>query len=100
VRESSKNVVRVRSPQADRLRGLVVSHQATISNEEPGLMDVDGLTAEQIGRIAATHGIVLSELTPQTASLEDAFMELTHDEVEYRNSSTNAGVADAAGVAA
>ena len=46
------------------------------------------------------HGIVLSELTPQTASLEEAFMELTHDEVEYRNSSTTAGVTDAVGVAA
>ena len=56
-----------------------------MSNEKPGMLDVEGLTAEQIGRIAALHGIVLFELTPQTASLEDAFMELTHDEVEYRN---------------
>jgi ABC-2 type transport system ATP-binding protein len=78
----------------------VVSHKATISSDEPGLLDVEGLTAEHIGRIAAAHGIVLSELTPQTASLEDAFMELTHDEVEYRNQSTNVGVSDAAGVAA
>jgi ABC-2 type transport system ATP-binding protein len=100
VRESSKNIVRVRSPQAGQLRGLVVAHTATIASEEPGLLDVEGLTAEQIGRIAATHGIVLSELTPQSASLEEAFMELTHDEVEYRNPSTGAGVADAAGVAA
>ena len=58
------------------------------------------MTAEEIGRIAASHGIVLFELTPQTASLEEAFMELTHDAVEYRNTSTNAGVTDAAGVAA
>lgn len=57
-------------------------------------------TAEQIGRIAALNGIVLSELTPQTASLEDAFMELTHDEVEYRNPSIHIGVAGAAGAAA
>ncbi len=100
VRESSKNIVRVRSPQADRLRGLVVANTATIASEEPGVLDVAGLTGEQIGRIAAAHGIVLSELTPQSASLEEAFMELTHDEVEYRNPSTGAGVADAAGVAA
>jgi ABC-2 type transport system ATP-binding protein len=100
VRESSKNVVRVRSPQADQLRGLVAAHRATISSEEPGLLDVEGLTAEQIGRIAASKSIVLSELTPQNASLEEAFMELTHDEVQYRNPSTNADVADAAGVAA
>ena len=100
VRESSSNVVRVRSPQAMQLRGLVVANNATIASEEPGLLHIDGLTAEQIGRIAAMHGIVLSELTPQTASLEEAFMELTHDAVEYRNSSTTAGVTDAAEVAA
>jgi ABC-2 type transport system ATP-binding protein len=89
VRESSNNVVRVRSPQANRLRGLVLACHATIASAEPGRLDVDGLTAEQIGRIAALHGIVLSELTPQTASLEDAFMELTHDEVEYRRPATS-----------
>ena len=100
VRESSKQVVRVRSPQADGLRGLVIAHQATVATAEDGRMDVDGLTAEQIGRIAANHGIVLFELTPQTASLEDAFMELTHDAVEYRNPATNPGVTNAAGVAA
>ena len=45
---------------------------------------VDGLTAAQIGDLAARHGLRVHELTPVTASLEDAFMELTHDEVEYR----------------
>ena len=43
-----------------------------------------GLTAEQIGELAAAHGIVLHELTPQQASLEEAFMELTRDDVEFR----------------
>jgi ABC-2 type transport system ATP-binding protein len=100
VRESSRNVVRVRSPQAEQLRGLVIARNATVAGHASGLLDVEGLTAEQIGHIAASHGIVLSELTPQTASLEEAFMELTHDEVEYRNPSTNAGVTDAVGVAA
>jgi ABC-2 type transport system ATP-binding protein len=100
VRESSKRVVRVRSPQADQLRGLVVAQRASVSTEEPGVLSVEGLTAEQIGRIAAVNGIVLAELTPQAASLEEAFMELTHDEVEYRNSSTITAVADGAGVAA
>jgi ABC-2 type transport system ATP-binding protein len=100
VRESSKKVVRVRSPQAEQLRVLIAGRTVTVSNDVPGVLDVDGLTAEQIGRIAAQHGIVLFELTPVPASLEDAFMELTHDEVEYRNPSTNAAVTDAAGVAA
>ena len=48
-----------------------------------GALVVTGLSGEQIGRIAAEHGIALSELTPQQASLEEAFMELTRDAVEY-----------------
>ena len=100
IQESSKKVVRVRSPHAVQLRSLIAARNATVSGDEPGLLDVEGLTAEQIGRIAASNSIVLSELTPQAASLEEAFMELTHDEVEYRNPSTRHGVNDAAGVAA
>ncbi len=42
-----------------------------------------GLTAEQIGDLAAGEGIAVHELTPQQASLEDAFMELTRDDVEF-----------------
>ncbi len=100
VRESSRKVVRVRSAPADQLRGLVVAQRASVSADEHDLLSVEGITAEQIGRIAAVNGIVLAELTPQTASLEEAFMELIHDEVEYRNPSTTTVVADGAGVAA
>ena len=49
-------------------------------------LTVEGLTAPQIGDLAARDGIRVHELTPVTASLEDAFMELTQDEVEYRPS--------------
>jgi ABC-2 type transport system ATP-binding protein len=100
VSESSKQIVRVRSPHADQLRGLVVAQRGSVTTDEPDLLSVEGLAAEQIGRIAAVNGIVLAELTPLTASLEEAFMDLTHDEVEYRNSSTTAAVTDGAGVAA
>jgi ABC-2 type transport system ATP-binding protein len=100
VSESSKNVVRVRSPQADQLRGLVIAHGGSVTTDGAGPLSIEGLTAERIGRIAAANGIVLAELTPLTASLEEAFMDLTHDEVEYRNSSDNAAVTDGAGVAA
>ncbi|HVX21906.1 MAG TPA: ATP-binding cassette domain-containing protein [Acidimicrobiales bacterium] len=49
-------------------------------------LTVRGLTAPQIGDLAAHHGLRVHELTPVAGSLEDAFMELTHDEVEYRPS--------------
>ncbi len=56
-------------------------------------MTVKGLTASQIGDLAAHHGLRIHELTPVIASLEDAFMELTQDEVEYRPSTTSGPVA-------
>ncbi len=85
LRHASGNVVRVRSPQADDLRARLASG-ADVSVEaiEPGLLEVTGLTAAQIGDAAAKHGIALHELTPQQASLEEAFMDLTRDDVEFK----------------
>jgi ABC-2 type transport system ATP-binding protein len=84
VRRASGNVVRVRSPQASALRELLLGPNVTVTSSEAQVLDVDGLAAEQIGETAAANGIVLHELTPLQASLEDAFMELTSDDVEYR----------------
>ena len=55
-----------------------------MTSVEPQLLEISGLTAEQIGETAAAHGIVLHELTPQQASLEEAFMDLTREEVEFK----------------
>ncbi len=84
VDEWSTNVVRVRSPEAAQLRDLILGPDIRVSSEEPGLLEVEGLTAEQIGDAAARNGLVLYELTPEKTSLEEAFMELTHEETEYR----------------
>ena len=55
------------------------------TDEEVGLMT--GMTAQQVGDLATRDGLRVHELSPITESLEDAFMKLTHDEVEYRPSS-------------
>jgi ABC-2 type transport system ATP-binding protein len=47
------------------------------------VLEVDGGKAEQFGELAARHGVVLHELSPQQASLEEAFMQLTAESVEY-----------------
>jgi ABC-2 type transport system ATP-binding protein len=44
---------------------------------------VTGLSAPQIGELASRNGVVLHELAPQAGSLEDAYLALTKDEVEY-----------------
>jgi ABC-2 type transport system ATP-binding protein len=84
VRQASGKVVLVRSPQAEALRDKVVDDGVTVVSHEPGVLEVHGLTAERIGEVAAANGIVLHELTPQQVSLEEAFMDMTRDDVEFR----------------
>jgi ABC-2 type transport system ATP-binding protein len=84
IQGASKQAVRVRSPQADELRGLIAGTDVVIRDVEPSVLEVGGLTAEQIGDLAAAHGLRLHELTPVQASLEEAFMELTRDDIEYQ----------------
>lgn len=77
--------VRVRSPRATELAELVRTDGVTVTSEEAGTLELRGITAESIGEVAAAHGIVLHELSPRSASLEEAYMSLTQDAVEYRS---------------
>ena len=55
-----------------------------ITSAQTGVLEIEGLDTETVGRLAAAHGIALFELTARSASLEEAFMELTRDDVEYQ----------------
>jgi ABC-2 type transport system ATP-binding protein len=90
VRRASGARVRVVSPAATRLRELVAGPQVTVKSSESGVLEVEGLSAQQIGEIAAANDVVLHELTPLQASLEEAFMELTREDVEYKALDTGA----------
>jgi ABC-2 type transport system ATP-binding protein len=83
IQRASKNAVRIRSPQATELRDLLAGPDVTVVAGEDGALEVTGLTAAQIGDLAAEHNLRLHELTPQQASLEEAFMELTRDDLEF-----------------
>src|ERR1700693_671126 len=83
IRRHSKHIVVVRSPQATQLTELIAGPDVTTEAVEPGLLEIEGFTAEQIGTAAAANDIVLYELAPRQASLEEAFMGLTRDEVEF-----------------
>lgn len=72
--------VRVRSPQAERLRELLVAQDASVEPLDGGALGVGEVTAEQVGELAAANGIVLHELSPELATLEETFMELTGGE--------------------
>jgi ABC-2 type transport system ATP-binding protein len=77
--------VRVRSPRAHDLEALLVREGAVVIASDSGLLEVSGRSAEQVGDAAASAGLPLHELTPVGSSLEDAYLELTADAVEYHS---------------
>jgi ABC-2 type transport system ATP-binding protein len=86
--------VRVRTPEATALRDVLIAEGAAVTSDQRGVLEIHGLATERIGELAAARSIVLHELTPQTASLEDAFMRLTGDAVEYHATLTSSLPAD------
>jgi ABC-2 type transport system ATP-binding protein len=84
IASASRDSVFVRSPDDARLRDLLVNDGIDVSSPAPGQLEVTGVTSDEIGRRACAHGLTLLELSPVQASLEEAFMALTHDAVEYR----------------
>jgi ABC-2 type transport system ATP-binding protein len=84
IQRASSRVVRVRTPEATRLRDLLTGPGVGVTDLAPGLLEVSGLDGAEIGRIACRDAVPLEELTPVQASLEEAFMELTDNALEYR----------------
>jgi ABC-2 type transport system ATP-binding protein len=85
IARSSVQAVGVRTPQPDALARAVAAAGGTVGSGagDPGELEVSGLTEERVGDIAFAHGVRLYHLAPSRASLEQAFMELTADSVEY-----------------
>ena len=90
IARASGSAVIVRSPRAQELRELLLGPDVSITTSSADVLEVTGLTAEQIGTAAWEHRLPVFELSPRQASLEDAFMELTHDAVEYRSTEARA----------
>ena len=83
VASASGASVRVRTPSADQLVRAVSAKGATAIADADGAIEVRGMTIEQIGDLAFGEGIRLHELSPQLATLEEAFMELTAGSLEF-----------------
>ncbi len=81
---AGQSTVHVRSPEADRLAALLDAAGATATCATPGQLTVAGLSTDSVGDLAAANRVTIHELFLHRASLEEAFMELTHDSVEYR----------------
>jgi ABC-2 type transport system ATP-binding protein len=88
VARAAPGVVRVRSTDPAALAALLRSRDVAVSEAEGGALAVSGLDTDQVGRLAGAAGITLLELTAQQASLEEAFIDLTRDAVEFRAPTT------------
>ncbi|GAB3913181.1 ABC transporter ATP-binding protein [Kibdelosporangium lantanae] len=82
IHAATENTVRVRSPHLSKLRDAIAG-EATAIRDEADAIVVSGMDSARIGDIAAANQVVLHELSPQRGSLEEAFMQLTGDSVEY-----------------
>ncbi|WIV61772.1 ABC transporter ATP-binding protein [Amycolatopsis nalaikhensis] len=78
-----EGTVLVRTPDPEFALRLTAAGATVREGAESSLV-VSGMTSEEIGKLAAYHGVALGELSPQRVSLEDAFMELTKDSVDYQ----------------
>jgi ABC-2 type transport system ATP-binding protein len=80
--------VRVDADEPIRLVALLAEHGGRAVNQPDGTLAVTGMQAREVGIAAGAAGITLFELSPQSASLEDAFFELTRDATEYATRGT------------
>jgi ABC-2 type transport system ATP-binding protein len=82
VAQATESTVLVRSPQLALLRSALGELGASIRDEGDSLV-VSGMDIAKIGELAAAKNVALHELSPQRGSLEEAFIQLTGDAVEY-----------------
>jgi ABC-2 type transport system ATP-binding protein len=80
---ASKQLVHVRTPQPELLASILGRLGASIAQSVRGELEVSGLTVEQVGEAAASNGVVLHGLAPHQVTLEEAFMDLTRDDLEF-----------------
>lgn len=95
IQQNSRSFVRLRSPQQEQIRDALHQGGFSVAEAGDGALEIDGSTSEEVGELAARHGLVLHELSSQRASLEEAFMQMTADSVEY-HAHSGGGTAPAA----
>jgi len=86
---ATETTVLVRSPQVAKLAEVLTQWGMSVRNTDDDALVISGGSSDQIGEMAATHGVVLHELSPQQGSLEEAFMRLTGHAVEYQADEVN-----------
>jgi ABC-2 type transport system ATP-binding protein len=98
IAESARQTVRVRTPDVERLTQALTRQQVTVHPIDGQTLHVDGVSTDLVGRAAADASVVLLELTQVEASLEEAYMALTEDQLEFRTQRDETANADARGI--
>ncbi|MGL4177539.1 MAG: ABC transporter ATP-binding protein [Dermatophilaceae bacterium] len=88
IRRASAGTVHVETPQAEVLSAALAGAGASVTTTSATALTVSGVEASRVGEVAAAHGVVLHRLADDAPSLEEAFMALTRDTVDYRGHST------------
>jgi ABC-2 type transport system ATP-binding protein len=91
IARSAPGTVRVRSASPAALAAALRGPGVTVAPAGGGALTVTGLTTDQVALTAQAAGVTVLELTAQQASLEEAFVDLTRDAVEYRTAAENPG---------
>jgi ABC-2 type transport system ATP-binding protein len=82
--DGASGAVRARSPQASRLAALLRDRGATVAGQDGDTLTITDASSDTVGELARANGVTLLELSTQQASLEDRYMELTKNSVDYR----------------
>ncbi|MCA4133259.1 ABC transporter ATP-binding protein [Arthrobacter sp. M4] len=85
IESQSRKRTRVRTAETTRLAGLLAGDGVKVAQDEPETLEVSGLDPHDIARLALDHRVLVYELTPLNSSLEEAYFQLTRDEVEYHS---------------
>jgi len=93
IERNSVQSVRVRTPKPELLADLITAAGGTTVAGAGGVLVAQGLPVDRVGDLAFENAIRLHELAPAQASLEEAFMELTADSVEFQAHTPGSGTA-------
>jgi ABC-2 type transport system ATP-binding protein len=85
--DNSRSHVRVTTPDPARLRAVLAAAAIEVTDLEDGALAAHGTDAARVGELVAAHGVVVHEIATRSASLEEAFVRLTADAVEFREGS-------------
>jgi ABC-2 type transport system ATP-binding protein len=96
ITQHASGEIHARSPRSRELARLLHEHGATIEADESDTLSVTGIDAGRLSDLATRAGIPVPELFTKPVSLEDAYMQLTHDSTQYRGRTVEATLVELA----